>query len=59
MIYAIERSVADDLAAGRLVRTLAGWTQPFGGVALCYPRQRLPSAGLRAFIDHFQAARRR
>ena len=59
VIYAIERSVADDLAAGRLVRMLSDWTQPFGGVALYYPRQRLQSAGLRAFIDHFQAARRR
>lgn len=59
VIYAIERSVADDLASGRLVRMLSGWTQPFGGVALYYPRQRLPSAGLRAFIDHFQTARRR
>jgi DNA-binding transcriptional LysR family regulator len=59
IVYAIERAVADDLAAGRLTRLLADWTQPFGGVCLYYPRQRLPSAGLRAFIDHFQAARRR
>jgi DNA-binding transcriptional LysR family regulator len=58
VIYAIERSVADDLASGRLARMLEDWTQPFGGVALYYPRQRLHSAGLKAFIDHFQAARR-
>lgn len=53
------RAAAADLAAGRLARVLADWTPPFPGVCLYYPRQRLPSAGLRAFIEHFKAARPR
>ncbi len=57
--FVTEKSVADDTASGRLVRVLAEWTPPFAGICLYYPRQRLPSAGLRAFIDHFQAARKR
>jgi DNA-binding transcriptional LysR family regulator len=57
--YVSQRSSAEDIASGRLVQVLAGWTPPFPGVCLYYPRQRLPSAGLKAFIDHFQAARRR
>lgn len=48
-----------DLESGRLRQVLADWTPPFPGLSLYYPRQRLPSAGLRAFIDHFQKARRR
>jgi DNA-binding transcriptional LysR family regulator len=54
-----ERSAAEDLESGRLVRVLVDWTPPFPGLCLYYPRQRLPSAGLRAFIDHFQAVRKR
>jgi DNA-binding transcriptional LysR family regulator len=56
--YVIERYVADELASGRLVRALTEWTLPFSGVCLYYPRQRLPSAGLAAFIEHFKASRR-
>jgi len=59
LAYVNRRSAEADLATGRLVRVLADWTPPFAGICLYYPRQRLPSAGLRAFIDHFQAARRR
>jgi DNA-binding transcriptional LysR family regulator len=57
--YVSQRSAADDIASGRLVQVLAEWTPPFPGVCLYYPRQRLPSAGLKAFIDHFQAEQRR
>ncbi|MBR7618629.1 LysR family transcriptional regulator [Phenylobacterium sp. 20VBR1] len=53
------RSASKDLASGTLIQVLADWTPPFPGIALYYPRQRLPSAGLRAFIDCFQAARLR
>jgi hypothetical protein len=53
--YVIERWMAEDLAAGLLVRALEDWTPPFAGVALYYPKQRLPSAGLAAFIEHFRA----
>jgi DNA-binding transcriptional LysR family regulator len=58
LAYVIERSAREDLASGRLTRVLTEWTPPFPGICLYYPRQRLPSAGLRAFIAHFQAARR-
>ncbi|MBP2297000.1 LysR family transcriptional regulator [Azospirillum rugosum] len=54
LAYVTERAARADLAAGRLVRVLADWTPPFPGLCLYYPRQRLPSAGLRAFIAHVQ-----
>lgn len=57
LAYVIERSVTDDLAAGRLVRAMSDWTPSYDGIALYYPRQRLPSAGLAAFIQHFRASR--
>lgn len=59
LAYASLTSVEADLEAGALVRVLAEWTPPFAGLCLFYPRQRLPSAGLRAFIAHFQRARKR
>jgi DNA-binding transcriptional LysR family regulator len=52
--YVSQRSAAEDLTSGRLVQVLAGWNPLFPGVCLYYPRQRLPSAGLRV-INHFQA----
>ncbi|WP_298368521.1 LysR family transcriptional regulator [Azospirillum sp.] len=57
--YVNLNAASEDLAAGRLARVLIDWTPPFPGVCLYYPRQRLPSAGLRAFIGHFKSARRR
>jgi DNA-binding transcriptional LysR family regulator len=57
--YVIEWAIAEELASGRLVRVLDDWTPPFPGVCLYYPRQRLHSAGLAAFIEHFKATRRR
>jgi DNA-binding transcriptional LysR family regulator len=57
--HVVERSVAEDLAEGSVARVLTEWTPPFAGICLYYPRQRLPSAGLQAFIEHFQAARKR
>ena len=59
LAYVNLRSAEADLTAGRLVQVLADWTPPYPGLCLYYPRQRLPSAGLRAFIDVFQAARGR
>ncbi|WP_088508349.1 LysR family transcriptional regulator [Burkholderia ubonensis] len=41
--------------SGTLVQLMPEWTPPFEGVCLYYPRQRLPSAAFRAFIDHFKA----
>jgi len=59
LAYASLRSVESDLESGALMRVLADWTPPFPGLSLFYPRQRLPTAGMRAFIDHFQKSRRR
>ncbi len=55
----IERAISDELASGQLTAMLEDWTPPFEGVSLYYPRQRLHSAGLAAFIAHFKAERRR
>ena len=47
----LEASVADDLAAGRLLRVLEDWCQPFPGFFLYYPgRWQVPPA-VRALID--------
>ncbi len=52
-------SAAPHLAAGRLTQVLADWTPPFEGLCLYYPRQRAPSAGLKAFVDHLREAKKR
>ncbi|MBL8556331.1 MAG: LysR family transcriptional regulator [Phenylobacterium sp.] len=57
--YVIERAMPVELQRGDLEPVLEAWTPPFPGVCLYYPRQRLPSAGLAAFIEHFKAKRRR
>lgn len=47
------------LADGRLTQVLAEWTPPFEGLCLYYPKQRAPSAGLKAFVHHLNAAKKR
>jgi DNA-binding transcriptional LysR family regulator len=47
----LENSVEDDLAAGRLVRVLEDWCQPFSGFFLYYPGRRQMPPALRALID--------
>ncbi|MBI3527033.1 MAG: LysR family transcriptional regulator [Betaproteobacteria bacterium] len=44
-----------DIRAGRLVRLLAGWSLPQGGVHAVYPNARYTSAKVRAFLDFFRA----
>jgi DNA-binding transcriptional LysR family regulator len=56
--YVALRSVQEHIDSGRLVQILPEWTPPYPGIALFYPSRRLPSAGLRAFIDHVQAWRK-
>ena len=51
LAHLAEWYVAEDLAAGRLVRVLQEWTPPFAGLALYYPAGRHMPAGLRGFID--------
>lgn len=59
LAFVSARTAAPELESGRLRQVLQDWTPPFPGLSLYYPRQRLPSAGLRAFIAHFRKARRR
>ncbi len=47
----LEASVADDLAAGRLLRILEDWCRPFPGFFLYYPGRRQVPPALRALID--------
>lgn len=48
--FFIEQNVAEDIAAGRLIRLLEDWTPPRPGFSLYYPGRRNPSAGFRAFL---------
>jgi DNA-binding transcriptional LysR family regulator len=48
--YFIEESVAEDIAAGRLVRLLSDWTPERPGLCIYYPQRRNPSAGFTAFV---------
>jgi DNA-binding transcriptional LysR family regulator len=48
--FFIEQDVADDIAAGRLIRLLDEWTPPRPGFSLYYPGRRNPSAGFTAFL---------
>ena len=51
LAYVVESAVAHELAAGRLVRVLDDWCQPFPGFFLYYPSRRQLSSALRALID--------
>jgi DNA-binding transcriptional LysR family regulator len=53
--YAEAREAQPYLERGDLVQLLADWTPAFPGHALYYPRQRLPSAAFRVFVDYFKA----
>ena len=47
-------SVRDDLAAGRLVRVLADWELPHGGVYAVFPPGQHVPARTRAFVDFYR-----
>jgi len=51
-----ESVVAADVAAGRLLRVLDDWQQPFAGFHLYYPAREHLAPKLRVFIDHLHAA---
>lgn len=48
--YFIEADVAEDIAAGRMVRLLTDWTPDRPGFSLYYPGRRNASAGFTAFL---------
>ena len=47
--------VADDIAAGRLVRLLPGWRLPDGSIHALYPAARQPPRKTRVLIEALQA----
>jgi DNA-binding transcriptional LysR family regulator len=49
--FMLEDYMADDLAAGRLVRVLADWCPPFSGYHLYYPSRRQPKAAFALLIE--------
>jgi DNA-binding transcriptional LysR family regulator len=51
LAYVIESSVAEEIAAGRLIQVLDDWCRPFEGFFLYYPSHRQMPAALRALID--------
>ena len=51
----LENAVTDHIAAGRLVRVLEDWCQPFPGFFLYYPGRRQVPTALRALIAFLQA----
>jgi DNA-binding transcriptional LysR family regulator len=54
LAYAFEMRVIDDIAAGRLIRVLEDWCEPYAGAYLYYPSRRQMRPALRAFIDFFR-----
>jgi DNA-binding transcriptional LysR family regulator len=52
-VAALPRMIATpEIAAGRLVRVLNGWTTPRKAISFVYPSAQSVTARLRAFIDH-------
>ena len=49
-----QHSAREDLAAGKLVRVLADWRLPRGGVHAVYPPGRHVAPKVRAFIDFYR-----
>ncbi|CAM3888092.1 LysR family transcriptional regulator [Corallococcus sp. ZKHCc1 1396] len=57
--YFSEFMVAEDLAAGRLLRVLEGWFPEYDALSVYYPGHRHVPASLRAFIDVIKEQRGR
>lgn len=49
--FVMEDTVAEHVAAGRLVRVLADWCPPFTGYHLYYPSRQQPSAAFTLLVD--------
>ena len=58
LAYLSDSRAAEDIAAGRLVRVLQGFTPPYPGLRLYWPPHRHMRAGVRAFIDLVRAQTR-
>ncbi|HIE1020557.1 TPA: LysR family transcriptional regulator [Pseudomonas aeruginosa] len=52
--FALEDQVTEHIAAGRLVRVLEEWCEPFPGFHLYYPNRRNHSAALAAIIERLR-----
>lgn len=51
IVYTVESYIAEELAAGRLVRVLDSWCAPFPGLFLYWSHRRHVPPALRALID--------
>ncbi len=51
LVYALEDDVADDMAAGRLIRVLARWSPKFQGCFLYYPSRRQTPPALAVLVE--------
>jgi len=56
--FAIEDTVREHLTEGTLVPLLTGWSAPFSGFHLTYPRQRHMATATREVIDMIKSAAR-
>lgn len=54
LAHVVESRVSSDLAAGRLLRVLVDWCQPFPGFFLYYPGHRQRPGALSALIELLQ-----
>jgi DNA-binding transcriptional LysR family regulator len=51
LAWILEDLVADELAAGSLIRVLSDWCSPFAGYHLYYPSRRQPSAAFALIVE--------
>jgi len=51
LTYVMEDTVADHVAAGRLVKLLEDWSPPFAGYYLYYPSRRQPTPAFSVLMD--------
>lgn len=56
LAFVMENDVAADLAAGRLVRVLDEWSEPFPGYFLYYSSRRQPSAAFSVVLNALRQA---
>lgn len=52
--FVMENDVEDHISAGRLVRIMDDWCQPFSGYHLYYPSRRQPSAAFKLLVERLR-----